>query len=498
MATDAVSLLKQNVHPRILLVGDVMLDRYMFGNVERISPEAPIPVLRIGKQEHRLGGAGNVASMVATLGAETILVAIVGNDVEGRLVRELLQNDRVDTRYVLTVDDRCTTVKERLLGRAQQRHPHQMMRVDRECDQPIEAEQANALLEGIKQCIRDVDLVLVSDYNKGVCKGDMIPRVVALAKAAGVAVLTDPVKGADYHRYAGCACITPNRVEAAAAAGMTINTPQDGLEAARRLLQFGVESAIVTMDRDGMAWADQSGKSQLVPTRPRQVCDVTGAGDMVLATLGYTLAAGADAVTAIEIANTAGGLEVERLGVVPLTRDEILTERCNDRNATGHKIVPIDEVESHIRRIRQAGQRIVMTNGCFDLLHPGHVACLQDARRHGDYLIVGLNSDRSVWELKGEGHPIVDQQGRAEMLAALACVDCVVIFDEASVASLIERILPDVLVKGSEYATGEIVGYETVAEQGGVSLLMPMKAGYSTTLLIEKIRNLPLRKRHAA
>ena len=498
MSAQAFSLLQQDLRPRILLVGDVMLDRYLFGDVERISPEAPIPVLRIGKQEHRLGGAGSVASMAATLGARTTLAAVVGDDVEGRLVRELLDKIGIDTRYVLTVADRCTTVKERLLGRAQQRHPHQMMRVDREVDRPIEADQAEALLAGIARCINDVDLVLVSDYNKGVCKGEMIPRVVDLARAAGVPVIADPVKGADYRRYAGCACITPNRVEAATAASMTIATPQDGLEAARRLLQFGVDSAIVTLDRDGMAWADQSGAAQLVTARPRQVCDITGAGDMVLATLGYALAAGADAISAIEIANTAGGLEVERLGVVPLTRGEILAELGSGANATGHKILPIDQVDVHVSRIRQAGQRIVMTNGCFDLLHPGHVACLQEARRHGDCLLVGLNGDRSVRELKGAGHPVVDQQGRAEMLAALACVDYVVIFDEASVAGLVERVLPDVLVKGGEYAVEEIVGHQAVTRRGGLVLPLVMKACYSTSALIEKIRNLPFRKRSAA
>jgi D-beta-D-heptose 7-phosphate kinase / D-beta-D-heptose 1-phosphate adenosyltransferase len=498
MAIDGFSLLEQDLRPQILLVGDVMLDRYLFGDVERISPEAPIPILRIGKQEHRLGGAGSVASMAATLGAHAMLAAVVGDDVEGRLVCELLAKSQVDTRLVLTVTDRCTTVKERLLGRAQQHYPHQMMRVDREVDRPIDAEQLDALLDGIARSIEDVDLVLVSDYNKGVCKGEMIPRVVALARAAGVPVLADPVRGADYHHYAGCAFITPNRAEAAAATGMTIATPQDGIEAAERLLQFGVEAAIVTLDRDGMAWADRSGAARLVAGRPRQVCDITGAGDMVLATLGYALAAGADAPTAIEIANTAGGLEVERLGVVPLTRGEILAERGRDRNATGHKIVPIEQIEAHVERVRQSGRRIVMTNGCFDLLHPGHAACLQEARRHGDYLLVGLNSDRSVRELKGVGHPVVDQEGRSEMLAALACVDCVVIFDDASVSGLVGRVLPDMLVKGGQYAPDEIVGHEIVTAHGGRVLPLEMKSFYSTTALIEKIRNLPLRKRTAA
>ncbi len=500
MSVPFASLLERDWRPRILLVGDVMLDRYLWGDVDRISPEAPIPVLRVGKQEHRLGGAGSVASMVSTLGAQTLLAAVVGNDAEGRAVRELLDKLEVNQRQVLTLTDRCTTVKERLLGRAQQRYPHQMMRVDREADGVIPTAALERLLSAMARCMDEIDLVLISDYNKGVCKGDMIPRLVKLARAAGVPVIADPVRDADYHRYAGCACVTPNRTEAGLALGTRITTPQEGLEAAQRLLEFGVESALVTLDRDGMAWADASGGARLFPARPRQVCDITGAGDMVLAAVGYMIAAGADYPTAIEIANTAGGLEVERLGVVPLGRQEILAElsRSLPAAASQQKIVSIQQVESELRWRRQAGQRIAMTNGCFDLLHPGHVASLQEARQQGDCLVVGLNSDRSVREIKGAGHPVVDEQGRAEMLAALACVDYVVTFDDASVAGLVERLAPDVLVKAAQYSLDQVVGHQIVARYGGRVVAVPMKPNYSTTALIEKIRNLPQRKRTAA
>lgn len=487
MSNPRFSLLEQNLAPRILLLGDVMLDRYLFGDVERISPEAPIPVLRIGRQEHRLGGAGSVASMVATLGAKTTLASMVGDDPEGRIVRQLLEQIGVDASAVLTVSDRCTTVKERLLGRAQQRYPHQMMRVDRETDTPIAPATADDLMAAIARCLDSADLVLISDYNKGICKGDVIPRVVALAQAAGVPVLTDPVKGADYRRYAGCACITPNRVEAAAATGLGIRTPEDGLTAAQRLLDFGVKSAIVTLDRDGMAWADRSGAARLFPARAREVCDITGAGDMVLATLGYVVAAGGPMDVAIEIANAAGGVEVERLGVVALSRREILAELGGHAHASANKIVPLEQLDFQLSRIRQTAQRLVMTNGCFDLLHPGHVACLQEARRQGDCLLVALNSDRSVAELKGPGRPIVDEQGRAQMLAALDCVDYVVIFDDVSVASLVQRVLPDVLAKGGQYAVEQMAGHEAVLRNGGRVVPLPMKEHYSTTALVQRI-----------
>ena len=491
MSGQLTSLLEQSARPRILLLGDLMLDRYLWGDVERISPEAPIPVLRVGRQEHRLGGAGSVASMLAALQAEPVLAALTGDDAEGRIVRRLLEEIGVDGRCVLTDPARVTTLKERLLGRSQQRFPHHMMRVDRENEEPISSELAEELLCLIRERLDHIGLVVVSDYNKGVCAGDMIPRVIELARSAGVRVLADPVRGADYGRYAGCACITPNRMEAGLATGMKIATPQAGLEAAGRLLQFGVEAAAVTLDRDGIAWADRRGNSRLFPGRPRQVADITGAGDMVLSALAYALAADADYPTAIELANLAGGLEVERLGVVPLSRRELLAELSHNQTPTTQKILPLDQLQDLLSRRRQAGQRIVMTNGCFDLLHPGHVASLQEARKQGDLLVVGLNSDRSVRAIKGEGRPIIDQQGRAEMLAALACVDYVVIFDQSSVAGLVEHLLPDVLVKAAQYSVNQVVGHEIVLAHGGHVVPVPLNPAYSTTGLVERIRKLP-------
>jgi len=498
MAASLVSLLESDVSPRILLVGDVMLDRYLSGDVERISPEAPIPVLRVGKQEHRLGGAGSVASMLATLGARPVLAAVTGDDQEAQTIRDLLAEAGVDDHCLLADPGRCTTVKERLLGRSHQRFPHQMIRVDREDTRPIDAGLADQLLAHIAGCLDEVDLVVISDYNKGVCAGEMIPRVVALASAAGVPVVADPVRGADYRRYAGCACITPNRVEASLASGMTIATPQDGIEAGRRLIDYGIEAAAVTLDRDGIAWVDRHGNARIFPGRPRQVADITGAGDMVLSALTYALAAGADYAAAIDLANLAGGLEVERLGVVPISRQELLAECRHTAGPERTKVLSVEPLRRELDRHRRLGQRIVMTNGCFDLLHPGHIASLQEARKQGDLLVVGLNSDRSVQALKGPSRPIVDQQGRAAMLAALACVDYVVLFDEPSVQRLIERILPDVLVKASQYALDQIVGHEIVTAHGGHVVAVPMESDYSTTALIERIRNLPRSQREAA
>jgi D-beta-D-heptose 7-phosphate kinase/D-beta-D-heptose 1-phosphate adenosyltransferase len=242
-----------------------------------------------------------------------------------------------------------------------------------------------------------------------------------------------------------------------------------------------------------MAWVDRHGHAQLFPARPRQVCDITGAGDMVLSMLGYMLAAGADTASAIEVANVAGGLEVERLGVVPLSRRDILNELAHSSPA-GQKVLPMEQLWPTLQRLRLAGKRIVMTNGCFDLLHPGHVASLQEARKQGDCLLVAVNSDRSVGEIKGPGRPVIDQQGRTEMLAALACVDYVVVFDEASVAGLVDRVAPDVLVKADQYTTEQVVGHESVLRRGGHVVSVPTEPRYSTTDLIQRIQKIPARK----
>ncbi len=490
MANRLTALLTEQRRPRVLVVGDVMLDRYLWGDVDRISPEAPIPVLRVGRQEHRLGGAGSVVTMLAALEADVSLAAVTGDDAEAEIVAELLDQFQVDRRSTLSVAGRPTTVKERLLGRTQSRYPQQMIRVDREDAAPIDAPLVERLTGLVGEQLEEIDLVLVSDYQKGVCTDALVAQLVAVARRPRVPVVADPARSCDYRRYAGCTCVTPNRTEASMATRLPIRSPGDGLEAARRLLEFDVEVASVTLDRDGIVWADRQGRSGHCLARPRQVYDITGAGDMVLSTLGYCLAAGADWPAAVELANLAGGLEVERLGVVPVTREELLAEVSRDAGTSARKILDFDELDAELRRRRQAGSRIVMTNGCFDLLHPGHVASLEEARKLGDCLLVGVNSDRSVRQLKGPGRPIVDEGGRAKMLAALGCVDYVVVFDDASVTPLVERVLPDVLVKSAQYGVEEVVGHEVVRRHGGEIVLAPFADGYSTTGLIEKVVDL--------
>ncbi len=487
MCRRLIDLLNQATQPRIILLGDMMLDRYVWGDVRQISPEAPVPILRTEKRSTVWEGweASPRCSWYwrrdpawPRWSATTSKDAWCGN----------CWNSCGSTPGRLLVDPRRpTTVKQRLLGSSRRHSPHHMLRIDRESTAPAGEPLADELRKYVASHLPDADMVAISDYNKGACTAKLVSEVVAMARSAGVPVLADPAGDVDYSRYAGCTCITPNRAEAGMATKMKIVAPQDGLEAARRLLHFGVEAVAVTLDRDGIAWADVQGNARLFPARPREVCDVTGAGDMVLSAMALCLAAGADYATAIEIANLAGGLEVEQMGVTPLARGDLLAEIARTTSGPGSKILPLEALEKALQRRRQSGQTIVMTNGCFDLLHPGHVASLEEARRHGDCLVVGLNSDRSVREIKGHGRPVIDQQGRAEMLAALSCVDYVVIFDDASVSGLVERLLPDVLVKSAQYAMETVVGHDLVERHGGRVVLTPMKPGYSTAALIARV-----------
>lgn len=488
MSNDLLNLIDGTTRPRVLVVGDVILDRYLWGDVDRISPEAPIPLVRVTRQEHRLGGAGSVVSMLAALEADVHVAAVVGTDGSADVLREMFSALGVGSEALLAVDDRPTTVKERFLGMAQSRHPQQVVRVDYEDDEALSEAKAAELIELIEGVIGAVDAVLLSDYKKGVCTTELVKAIVERAGALGIPVAADPIRGGDYGRYAGCRCITPNRLEAGLALGRTIYTPAAGVEAAKDLLDFGLESAIVTLDRDGMAWANRQGESGIAPVRPRQVYDITGAGDMVLSIVGLCLAADAPLATTVELANVAASLEVERLGAVPITRQELRGRLTEEGKASASKVVDLATLQMVLAERRAAGERIVMTNGCFDLLHPGHVSSLAAARRLGDCLIVGLNSDQSVRQLKSADRPIIDEQGRAAMLAALECVNYVVLFDEVEVTNLVGEIRPDVLAKAAQYAVDEVVGHEIVESYGGTVSLVPIEGDYSTTRLIEKIR----------
>jgi D-beta-D-heptose 7-phosphate kinase / D-beta-D-heptose 1-phosphate adenosyltransferase len=495
MSADLVELVTRLGRPRVLVVGDVMLDRYVWGNAERISQEAPVILLRADTREERLGGASSVATMLQALGAQTTLIGVVGRDADGLRVRQILTGLGIDAEWVVADETRPTTVKERYIGRAQARHPQQMIRVDYENREPVGDLVECRLTTALGAKVRDADVVLVSDYDKGVCTLGLLARVIAGAKARGVKVIADPTRGGDYAKYRGCSSMTPNRLEAGLATGRAIATNEQALAAAAELRdRFDLEAGIVTLDKDGMALAHRDGRSVVFPTRPRQVYDITGAGDMVMATLGLALAAGADYDLAIRLANVAGGLEVEKIGVATVTRDEILADllhapfRAADRVPGASKVVGLPHLLAELDRRRKAGQRVAFTNGCFDVLHAGHVQYLAEARRQADCLVVGLNSDASVRQLKGPARPLNPVEARALVLAGLQDVDFVTIFADATPLALVEAVRPDVLVKGSDYRKSDVVGADVVESYGGRVHLAELRDGFSTTDLIERMK----------
>jgi D-beta-D-heptose 7-phosphate kinase/D-beta-D-heptose 1-phosphate adenosyltransferase len=482
-------------HPRLLVLGDLILDRYTFGNAERVSQEAPVILLRAESREARLGGAANVANMLRGLEAEAVACGVVGQDGAADEARRLLADSGIDDAGVLVDPARPTTVKERFIGRAAGRTAgsgHQILRVDCESRAAILPALERALAERALAALPHCRAVLVSDYDKGVCTPGLLRTVIDAARAAGLAVLVDPIRGQDYSRYRGATTLTPNRLEAELATGIKVADLAGARAAGQALCRtLDLELALVTLDRDGILAVWPDGRSEHFATRPRQVFDITGAGDIVLAMFGLCFAAGVPVDEACRLANVAGGLEVEKVGVARVSREEIRADLARGLAAAGTaaKQTTLEHLLPAVAAHRAAGRRIVFTNGCFDLLHVGHVTYLTEAATRGDVLIVGLNSDSSVRNLKGPTRPVIGQADRSAMLAALACVDHVVLFDEPTPLRLIEGIRPDVLVKGGDYRhkLDEITGRELVESYGGELYLAALVEGVSTTKILKSV-----------
>ncbi|MEK6233120.1 MAG: D-glycero-beta-D-manno-heptose 1-phosphate adenylyltransferase [Planctomycetales bacterium] len=476
----------QLTRPRVLVLGDLILDRYTWGDAERVSQEAPVLVLRSGRREARLGGAASVCQLLRGLEAEATCVGVVGADMDGVLVRELLGKAGVDHKHVLTDPARPTTVKERFIGLAQNRHPHQILRVDNESRSPVDERVHQEIVDCVRDELPKHDVLLISDYDKGVCTPELLREVIAAAKAHGVHVLADPIRGSDYSRYHGVTLITPNRSEAQAATGLPIQRAKDACRLGQQLCrELDLQAAVITLDRDGMALVPPDGGGVVYSTRPRTVYDITGAGDMVLATIGLCVAAKVSLPDAVQLANAAGGLEVEKVGVVPITRAELRADL--ERSVrTPNKIIGWEQAAEIAQSQQAQDRRVVFTNGCFDILHVGHVTYLQEAASMGDSLVVGLNSDESVHRLKGPSRPVVSQNERAATIAGLACVDWVVIFDQDTPLELIKQIQPDVLVKGGGYSPEEIVGHDFVRAYGGEIRVTGMVGGVSTSEILHR------------
>jgi len=487
--TQLLSTLERFGEPRILVIGDLILDQYVFGDAERLSPEAPVPVLREQSRELRVGGAGNVAVFLATLGAKPELIGLCGADAAGESLKKLLAESGVEVGGVIAHTDRPTSTKTRFVGLAQHRHQQQLLRLDHEITEAISPAAEQNLLAVIEKRMASCSVVCLEDYNKGLLTPNLCAGVIRMAKAAGKPVLVDPAAIKDFARYTGASVITPNRTEAELATGLRMqDVTQEAPRLAGELLEkLQLEACVLTLDRHGMYLLEKNSQGQMHSTRARNVYDVTGAGDMVLAMLALARASGASWSVAVDLGNVAGGLEVERFGSVPITRDEIRTELHRLDGSRVHKISASADLAAELKKRRRAGQNIVFTNGVFDIIHAGHAQYLQFARSQGDLLVVGVNSDESVRRLKGQDRPINPLTDRMAVLAALEAVNYVVSFDEPTPLELIRMLEPDILVKGSDYQDKEVVGRDIVQARGGKVVLAPFLEGRSTTKIIEKI-----------
>jgi len=476
--------------PKVLVAGDFMLDVYVYGDAVRISPEAPVPVLKVTETEYRCGGAASVAADLAALGAAPVCIGLVGKDAEGRRLKQMLTDLGADVAGLHETADRPTVTKQRLIGLAQHRHKQQLMRIDREAADPVPIEVGEEMLRQYRRRLSDVEIVCLQDYNKGVLTDLLCQQMIVLAVEAAKKVLVDPTPGGDYARYSGATLLTPNRHEASTACGLAIHTASDAARAAEHLrADLRLEAAVVTLDKEG-AYLATDDSSQLVPVRPRTVYDVTGAGDVVLATLAVSLAADSDYLTAVHLANIAGGIEVEKFGAAGVTRAEMEREIARLYGARNDKVRSLEALLEELSWRRDRRQSIVFTNGCFDVLHRGHIEYLEFCRAQGDVVVVGLNSDRSVRALKGPDRPVNNELDRAAVLSGLESVDFITLFDDPSVLDLIKKVRPDVLVKGGDYGKEGVVGWEFVESYGGKVAMAPLVKDRSSTGTIERIRAL--------
>ena len=467
---------------RVLCVGDVMLDRFVYGAVERVSPEAPIPVLRIEAEDEVLGGAGNVVRNIAALGGQARLLSVIGSDPLAQSITDLLEGEPRITANLVADTTRRITVKTRYVASGQQ-----LLRADAETEVPPDEATRQRLMVAFDNMIADTDAVVLSDYGKGVLSDDVLRAIIESAKAHGKPVLVDP-KGRDFTRYAGVDIITPNERELAAATAMTIAGEADVVAAGRHIAQAcDVAAVVVTRSGRGISIV-RSDAVEHLPVRAREVFDVSGAGDTVIAALAMAVGAGINLGDAATLANYAAGVVVGKVGTAVVYPAELAAAFQDVPGGTADKNTELDVARDRVATWRRQGLKIGFTNGCFDVLHPGHVHLLQQARAACDRLIVGLNSDDSVKRLKGPKRPIHESGERAMMLGSHGSVDLVVVFEDDTPLSLIEALRPDVLVKGADYAIDEVVGGDVVRGYGGDVVLATLKSGYSTTGTIARLR----------
>jgi D-beta-D-heptose 7-phosphate kinase/D-beta-D-heptose 1-phosphate adenosyltransferase len=488
---DNYQLLLETVHQhflrrRILVIGDLILDRYLRGDVSRISPESPVPVVHLTHENEVGGGCANVAVNLATLGLSVAIVGYVGEDAFGDRLLNILQNHAVSTAGIIRRPDIVTVVKTRVIGGRQQ-----MLRIDREdsytaAEPPTEAEMLGAIENFLHE---GVDGVILSDYAKGVLSENICRQVISSCRHRRIPIFVDP-KGQDFSKYTGATAISPNRRELAAACRTAPHPLEPLLQAGQSLTnKLQLEFLAVTLGEHGIALLDGHTISN-IPAVAREVFDVSGAGDTVIAALSASIIAGLNTTEALHLANLAAGIVVGKVGTAAVTREELLHALSTEQTVVqSEKICTLPDLLARVEQWRAKGDRIVFTNGCFDLLHVGHVTYLAAARKLGNRLLVGLNSDRSVRALKGPGRPVVNEEDRARVLAALTAVDAVVLFDQETPLELIKSIRPDVLAKGNDYTFDQVVGAKEVTAWNGEVVLVPLVDGKSSSDILRTIRS---------
>lgn len=469
---------------KIAVIGDVMLDRYFYGEVKRISPEAPVPVTKINRISSVLGGAANVAANLAHLECKVFMGGVTGDDENRQLLEKMMAEAGIDYSGLVKSQHRKTITKLRVLGGQQQ-----MLRLDFEETGDLFPDEIVALRAWLENLLDEgLDGVIVSDYAKGVCSDDFCQWVIAQGKAYGIPVLIDP-KGADWTKYRGCDFITPNLKEMCEAAGCQRDNEDEAVVAMATAAKdsYQIKNVVVTRSERGMTLVNNE---QIIhsPAAAIEVFDVSGAGDTVAATLLVAAAGKLELADAVYMANRAAGIVVAKVGTYPVHREELLKDLMTEerKQGKGYRTQSWEEIAALARNWKACGEKVVFTNGCFDILHVGHVTYLEKARNLGKHLIVGLNTDASVRRLKGETRPLVHELDRARVLAALACVDAVVLFDQDTPTDLIEQIRPDILVKGGDYTPEQVAG----REYAGEVRIIDFEDGYSTTGVVEKIANM--------
>jgi D-beta-D-heptose 7-phosphate kinase/D-beta-D-heptose 1-phosphate adenosyltransferase len=468
----------------VLVLGDIMLDRYVMGDVQRISPEGPILVLRYATSHMVLGGAGNVANNIAALGARAILIGAVGDDALGHDLpgSGVAIPSRVVLRTVM-VPGRPTTMKTRFMSGM-----HQLLRLDEEITSELDRATGAAILQAYAECLQEADVVILSDYAKGVLSNVVLSEAIALARDAGKPVIADP-KRASFSAYRHVTAITPNEMELTRATGIAISSNEAAVEASQFALQASEATAILlTRSEKGLALIERGREPLHLPTEARAVADVSGAGDTLVATFAVMLAGGAPLAEAAALANVAAGVAVGKPGTATVTQAELLAAlHRQEFLALDEKMLTLDGAVARLAAWRRAGLKIGFTNGCFDLIHPGHVRLLNKARARCDRLVVGLNTDASVQRLKGPTRPVQNELARTTVMASIGAVDLVMLFDEDTPLELIQALRPDLLFKGADYRIDQVVGGDFVSSYGGQVSLIDLEQGHSTTGIIKRM-----------